>query len=99
MKPWPGVSHDQGGGALGRTRVLTIADHLGALGGAETAQVSVIEGLAAAGWTVDLLYVTRGDLWPRWDALAARTRAVRSSKLQREAPLGSAWDRWARSPT
>jgi glycosyltransferase involved in cell wall biosynthesis len=85
------VSHDQGGGALGRTRVLTIADHLGAMGGAEIAQVSVMEGLAAAGWTVDLLYVTRGDLWPRWDALAARTRAVRSSQLQREAPLGSAW--------
>jgi glycosyltransferase involved in cell wall biosynthesis len=76
---------------LGRTRVLTIADHLGAVGGAEIAQVSVVEGLAAAGWTVDLLYRTKGDLWPRWDALTASTRAVRSSQLRREALLGSAW--------
>jgi len=76
---------------LGRTRVLTIADHLAAVGGAEIAQVSVVEGLAAAGWTVDLLYVAKGDLWPRWHAVAASTRAVGSSQLRREAPLVSAW--------
>ena len=84
------MARDQRGGALGRTRLLTVADRLEAMGGAEIAQVSVMEGLAAAGWTIDLLYVTRGDLWPRWNALAAGTRAVRSSQLRREAPLRSA---------
>ena len=45
------------------TRLLTVADHLGAIGGAEIAQLRIIEGLASSGWDVDLLYVSpRGPL-------------------------------------
>jgi glycosyltransferase involved in cell wall biosynthesis len=68
-------------------RLLTVADHLGAIGGAEIAQLRVMEGLASCGWGVDLLYVDRGDLWPRWDACASTARAVRASRLGRGAPL------------
>ena len=78
-----------GGRALRRKRLLTIADHLAAIGGAEIAQLRVIEGLAATGWAVDLLYVSQGDLWPQWAALASRTKAVPASQLQRTAPLRS----------
>ncbi len=49
----------------------------------------VLEGLASTGWAVDLLYVTRGDLWPRWNELAASTRTIRASRLERAAPLRS----------
>ena len=76
--------------ALRRTRLLTVADHLAAVGGTEVAQLRIMEGLVSMGWDVDLLYVSRGDLWPRWDALAWRAKAVRSSRLQRAAPLSSA---------
>lgn len=72
-----------------RTRLLTVADDLGAIGGAEIAQLRVIEGLASTGWAVDLLYVSRGDLWPQWNALASRSRTIRASRLQRAAPLRS----------
>jgi glycosyltransferase involved in cell wall biosynthesis len=76
---------------LRRTRLLTVADHLGAIGGAEIAQLRVIEGLASTGWAIDLLYVSRGDLWPRWNACATSTRAVRASRLERAAPLRSSF--------
>jgi glycosyltransferase involved in cell wall biosynthesis len=75
--------------ALRRKRLLTVADHLGAIGGAEIAQLRIIEGLAATGWAVDLLYVSQGDLWPQWAALASRTKPVLASRLQRTAPLRS----------
>jgi glycosyltransferase involved in cell wall biosynthesis len=68
---------------LVRTRLLTVAGELSAIGGAEIAQLRVIEGLAATGWAVELLYVSRGDLWPRWSELASSTRAIRSSELRR----------------
>jgi glycosyltransferase involved in cell wall biosynthesis len=80
-----------GGRALRRTRLLTVADHLAAIGGAEIAQLRVIEGLASTGWTIDLLYVSRGDLWPRWNACATSTRAVRASRLERAEPLRSSF--------
>ena len=72
-----------------RTRLLTIADDLSAIGGAEIAQLRIIEVLASTGWDVELLYVHRGDLWPRWNACASITRVIRSSGLQRAAPLRS----------
>ena len=65
-----------GGRALVRTRLLTVADDLGAIGGAEIAQLRVVAGLASTGWAVELLYVSRGDLWPQWNAFASSTRAV-----------------------
>jgi glycosyltransferase involved in cell wall biosynthesis len=74
---------------LVRTRLLTVADHLSAIGGAEIAQLRVVSGLASTGWDVDLLYVSRGDLWPQWNAFASSTRAVTASQLQRAAPLRS----------
>src|ERR1700733_7274632 len=70
-----------------RTRLLTLADELGAIGGAEIAQLRVVSGLASAGWSVELLYVSRGALWPQWNMLASRTKPVRASQLQRSAPL------------
>ena len=45
-----------------RTRLLTVADELSAIGGTEIAQLRIIEGLASTGWAIDLLYVRRGDL-------------------------------------
>jgi glycosyltransferase involved in cell wall biosynthesis len=71
------------------TRLLTVAGDLSARGGAEVAQLRVLEGLAATGWVVDLLYVTRGDLWPRWNQLASSTRTIRCSGLQRRSPFRS----------
>jgi glycosyltransferase involved in cell wall biosynthesis len=68
---------------LVRTRVLTVADDLSAVGGAEIAQLRVVSGLASTGWTVELLYRTRGDLWPQWDACVSRSRIIRASRLER----------------
>ena len=62
---------------------LTVAGDLSAIGGAEIAQLRIVEGLASAGWTVELQYVSRGDLWPRWNSVASSTRIVRASGLQR----------------
>ena len=88
-----GSSPGDGGRALVRTRLLTVAGELSAIGGAEIAQLRVIEGLAATGWSVELLYVSRGDLWPRWKEFSSSTRAIRSSELRRaehlRAGLGS----------
>ena len=72
-----------------RTRLLTVADDLSAIGGAEIAQLRVVAGLAATGWAVDLLYVSRGDLWPQWSAFTSSTRSVRASMLRRAEPLHS----------
>ena len=72
-----------------RTRLLTVADDLSAIGGAEIAQLRVVAGLASTGWSVELLYVSRGDLWPQWNALASRTKTVPASRLQRSAPIRS----------
>jgi glycosyltransferase involved in cell wall biosynthesis len=71
------------------TRLLTVAGDLSAIGGAEIAQLRVVEGLASAGWTVELQYVSRGDLWPRWNMVASSTRVVRASGLQGSTPLQS----------
>jgi hypothetical protein len=38
---------------------------------------------------VELLYVRRGDLWPRWSELASSTRSIRAPDLHRAAPLQS----------
>ena len=72
-----------------RSRLLTVAGELSAAGGTEIAQLRVMEGLSSSGWAVELLYTRQGDLWPRWKELAANTRIVRYSGLQRAAPLRS----------
>jgi glycosyltransferase involved in cell wall biosynthesis len=72
-----------------RTRLLTVAGDLSAIGGTEIAQLRIVEGLASVGWTVELQYVSQGDLWPQWNRVAASTRTVRASGLQRSAPLRS----------
>jgi glycosyltransferase involved in cell wall biosynthesis len=74
---------------LVRTRLLTIAHDLSAIGGAEIAQLRVVAELASTGWVVDLLYVNRGDLWPQWSAFASSTRRVRASSMERADPLRS----------
>ncbi len=73
-------------------QILTIADHLGAVGGTEVAQVAIFEGLAARGWAVDLLYVSQGDLWPRWQVAAHSTRRIPAASLARDAPIRSTVD-------
>ena len=70
-----------------RTRLLTVAGDLSAVGGAEIAQLRIVEGLASAGWACELQYVSRGDLWPRWNMVASSTRILPASGLQRSAPL------------
>jgi glycosyltransferase involved in cell wall biosynthesis len=87
--PMSRIALGDGGRTLVRTRLLTVADDLSAIGGAEIAQLRVIAGLASTGWSVDLLYVNRGDLWPQWKALASHTNAIHASQFQRAAPLRS----------
>ena len=77
------------GRSVVRTRLLTVAGELSAIGGTEIAQLRIMEGLASSGWGIELLYARPGDLWPRWKELASSTRIVRYSGLQRAAPLRS----------
>ena len=72
-----------------RTRLLTVADDLSAIGGTELAQLRIATGLASIGWAVDLLYVNRGDLWPEWNAFASNTQVVGATRLERSKPLRS----------
>ena len=67
------------GAVMSPKRVLTVADHLGSVGGTESAQLEIFRGLARRGWEVHLLYVSRGDYWPQWDALAATTTKIGAS--------------------
>jgi glycosyltransferase involved in cell wall biosynthesis len=76
-------------GATQEKRVLTIANHLGSVGGTETAQLAIFRALAERGWAVHLLYVSRGDFWPEWEALAATTTQIRASIPTRSSPAGS----------
>lgn len=75
--------------AVDRARLLTVAGDLSAVGGAEIAQLRVMEGLSSKGWAIELLYARRGDLWPRWNELATRTQAIHSPGLQGTAPFRS----------
>src|SRR5580692_7820805 len=70
-------------------RVLTIANHLGSVGGTESAQLAIFRNLAERGWAVDLLYVTRGDYWSDWKALATTTTQIRASIPTRTSPAAS----------
>jgi glycosyltransferase involved in cell wall biosynthesis len=70
-------------------RVLTIANHLGSVGGTESAQLAIFRNLAERGWAVDLLYVTRGDYWSEWRALATNTTQIRASIPTRSSPVAS----------
>jgi glycosyltransferase involved in cell wall biosynthesis len=70
-------------------RVLTIANHLGSVGGSESAQLSIFQNLAERGWTVDLLYLSQGDYWPEWNALATTTTQIRASLPTRSSPVVS----------
>ena len=84
-----GGSSGRSGRRLDLSRLLTVADDLSAVGGSEIAQLRVVAGLSSTGWSVDLLFVRRGDLWPQWNAIASRKKAVRASRVQRGAPLRS----------
>ena len=72
-----------------RKRVLTIADHLGSIGGTEAGQLAIFRGLVERGWEVDLLYVSKGDFWPAWKELAATTTQIGASLPSFSAPLTS----------
>jgi glycosyltransferase involved in cell wall biosynthesis len=85
LQPRPG-----GASKLICNGLLTVADELSASGGAELAQLRIIEGLASSGWDVELLYFNGGNLWPRWNACTSSVRSVRASPWRRVAPLRSA---------
>jgi glycosyltransferase involved in cell wall biosynthesis len=70
-------------------RVLTIANHLGSVGGTESAQLAIFRSLAERGWVVDLLYVSQGDYWSEWKALATTTTRIRASIPTRSSPAAS----------
>jgi LmbE family N-acetylglucosaminyl deacetylase/glycosyltransferase involved in cell wall biosynthesis len=70
-------------------RVLTIANHLGSVGGTESAQLAIFRNLAERGWAVDLLYVSQGDYWSEWKALATTTTQIRASIPTRSSPTAS----------
>jgi glycosyltransferase involved in cell wall biosynthesis len=75
--------------AVRRKRVLTIADHLGSIGGTEAGQLAIFRGLVERDWEVHLLYVTRGDFWPAWKELAATTTQIGASLPSSASPLTS----------
>ena len=72
-----------------RKRVLTIADHLGSIGGTEAGQLAIFRGLVERGWEVHLLYVSRGDFWPAWKELAATTTQIGASLPSSASPFTS----------
>jgi glycosyltransferase involved in cell wall biosynthesis len=77
-------------GAGVRGRLLTVADELSAVGGTELAQLRIVEGLASKGWSVELHYVRRGDLWPRWQAATTSTRTLQASGAHPADPIRTA---------
>ena len=87
--PTHGCTTKRRGQRLVRTRLLTVAHDLSAIGGAEIAQLRVVAELASLGWAVDLLYVNQGDLWPQWKGLASSTRTIQALGLQRAEPIRS----------
>jgi glycosyltransferase involved in cell wall biosynthesis len=72
-----------------RKRVLTIADHLGSIGGTEAGQLAIFRGLVERGWEVHLLYVSKGDFWPAWKDLAASTTQIGASLPSSASPFTS----------
>ena len=72
-----------------RKRVLTIADHIGSIGGTEAGQLAIFRGLVERGWEVHLLYVSKGDFWPAWRELAATTTQIGASLPKPAAPFSS----------
>ena len=72
-----------------RKRVLTVADHLGSIGGTEAGQLAIFRGLVERGWEVHLLYVSRGDFWPAWKELAATTTQIGASLPKPASPFSS----------
>ena len=79
-----------------RKRVLTIADHLGSIGGTEAGQLAIFRGLVERGWEVHLLYVSRGDFWPAWKELAATTTQIGASLPSSASPFTSSFSTLAR---
>jgi glycosyltransferase involved in cell wall biosynthesis len=72
-----------------RKRVLTVADHLGSIGGTEAGQLAIFRGLVERGWEVHLLYVSKGDFWPAWNELAATTTQIGASLPSSSSPFTS----------
>jgi glycosyltransferase involved in cell wall biosynthesis len=72
-------------------RVLTIANHLGSVGGSEAAQLSIFRGLSERGWAVHVLYVSPGDFFAEWSAFATTTQ-IRASIPSRSSPIASSVD-------
>jgi len=70
-------------------RILTVADHLGSVGGTERAQLEICRGLAQRGWDIHLLYVSEGDYGPDWRSLATTTQRIGASLPSRAAPVAS----------
>jgi len=70
-------------------RVLTVADHLGSIGGTESAQLAIFGELAARGWEIHLLYRSRGDFWPQWEELAATSTRIRASLPSPSSPVST----------
>ena len=74
---------------MNRHRLVTVAGHLGSIGGTESAQLAIFTELAARGWEIHLLYASRGDYWARWKELAATTTQIRASLPSPSAPVAS----------
>ena len=72
-----------------RKRVLTVANHLGSIGGTEAGQLAIFRGLVERGWEVHLLYVSKGDFWPAWREFAATTTQIGASLPSSASPFSS----------
>jgi glycosyltransferase involved in cell wall biosynthesis len=70
-------------------RILTFANHIGPVGGSEIAQLNISRGLVARGWEIHLLYISSGEFWSEWQALAATTTRIGASLPARSSPVAS----------
>lgn len=68
---------------------MTFANHLGSVGGSETAQLGIFRELAERGWEVHLLYVSTGDYWPEWRSFVASATQIRASLPTHRQPLAT----------
>lgn len=70
-------------------RILTLANHVGSVGGLERHQLEVCRGLAQRGHEIHLLYQEPGDFLLAWQAFAASTVRIDASLPRRATLLSS----------
>lgn len=70
-------------------RILTVANHLGSLGGLERTQLVCCQGLVGRGHSVDLVYVSEGDFTDVWRAISRSMHRTETTLPRRGHTLSS----------